>query len=360
MRHSQIAQFSRSSCFPTVAEIVLNDRANRLLKVMVERYIREGKAVGSRILAREMESDLSPATIRNVMADLEEMGLLASRHTSAGRVPTVLGYRYFVDHLLTLRPPQGKELLHWHNYLGPDQSIRELVASTSALLSGSTHFAGLVMVPRQDALVLRQVAFLSLSDRRVLAILVVNEREVRNRVIHTERAYTTAELDRAAGYLNETFAGQTLEAIRAQLLWEMQEDRQSMDSALMAVGTVAFETPPAPDDYVLAGEENLLGCLDIEGHEELRRLFEAFSRKRDILHLLDQCLVGEGTQVFIGAESGCDPLEQCSVVTSPYTADGQVLGVVAVIGPTRMPYERVLPIVELAARLLGAALNHHP
>ncbi|CAK0754163.1 Heat-inducible transcription repressor HrcA [Gammaproteobacteria bacterium] len=342
-----------------MTEIVLNERASHLLKVMVERYIREGKAVGSRILARDLAAELSPATIRNVMADLEEMGLLASRHTSSGRVPTVLGYRYFVDHLMTLQPPQGRELQRWRSHLGPDQSIGELVASTSALLSGLTRFAGLVMVPRQDAMVLRQVAFLSLSERRVLVILVVNEREVRNRVIHTERGYTTTELDRAAGYLNETFAGQTLEAVRARLLREMQEDRQCMDSALMAVGRVIFDAPPAPDDYVLVGEENLLGCLDIEGREELRRLFEAFSRKRDILHLLDQCLAGEGTQVFIGAESGCHLLEQCSVVASPYTADGQILGVVAVIGPTRMPYERVLPIVELAAALLGSALNHH-
>jgi heat-inducible transcriptional repressor len=325
---------------------------------MVERYIREGKAVGSRILAREMEAELSPATIRNVMADLEEMGLLVSPHTSAGRVPTVLGYRYFVDYLMTPQAPHGQDLQHWRTHLGPDQSINELVIATSTLLSGLTRFAGLVMVPRQNVLVLRQIAFLALSERRVLAILVVNEHEVRNRVIHTERVYTTAELDRAAGYLNETFAGQTLESIRARLLGEMQEDRQSMDSALMAVGPMAFETPPIPD-YVLMGEENLLDCLDIEGREELRQLFEAFNRKRDILHLLDQCMAGEGTQVFIGAESGCNLLEQCSVVTSPYAADGQILGVVAVIGPTRMPYERILPIVESAATLLGAALNHH-
>ncbi len=342
-----------------MAEIVLNERANRLLKVMMERYIREGKAVGSRVLARDLGAELSPATIRNVMADLEEMGLLASRHTSAGRVPTALGYRYFVDKLMTLQPLQGGELQQWRRCLDPDQSTAELVASTSALLSGLTHFAGLVMVPRHDSVVLRQVAFLALSEKRVLAILVVNEREVRNKVIHTERGYSTAELNCAAHYLNETFAGQDLKAIRMRLLQEMQEDREGMDSALMAVGPVVFETPPAPDDYVLVGEEKLLGCVDIEGREELRRLFEAFSRKRDIIHLLDQCMTGEGTQVFIGAESGCHILEQCSVVTSPYAADGHVLGVVAVIGPTRMPYERVLPIVELAAALLGAALNHH-
>ncbi len=342
-----------------MAEIVLNERSSHLLKVMMERYIREGKAVGSRVLARDLGAELSPATIRNVMADLEEMGLLASPHTSSGRVPTVLGYRYFVDHLMTLQPPMGGDLQQWRSHIGPDRSTAELVASTSALLSGLTRFAGLVMIPRQDSVLLRQVAFLALSDRRVLVILVVNEREVRNKVIHTERDYTAAELNRAAHYLNETFAGQDLSAIRRRLLHEMQEDRQCMDSALMAVVPVVFETPPAEDDYVLMGEENLLGCLDIEEREQLRRLFEAFSRKRDILHLLDQCMGGEGTQVLIGAESGCHLLEQCSVVTSPYAADGHVLGVVAVIGPTRMPYERVLPIVEWAAALLGAALNHH-
>jgi len=344
-----------------VTDIVLNERINRILKLIVERYIREGKAVGSRILAREMEAELSPATIRNVLADLEEMGLLVSRHTSAGRVPTVLGYRYFVDHLLTLQPPLNNELQQWYHQLGNDysqnKSISELVASTSELLSDSTHFAGLVMVPRQDVMILRQVAFLKLSERRVLAILVVNEHEVRNRVINTERIYNTAELERAAAYLNETFSGQTLATIRNHLLKEMQEHRQSMDSALMTVSTLAFSVQSNQDDYVLAGEENLLGCIDIEGRQELQRLFEAFNRKRDILHLLDQCLTGEGTQVFIGAESGCNLLEQCSVVSSPYSVNGQILGVVAVIGPTRMPYERILPIVELAANLLGSALN---
>jgi len=343
-----------------VPEVTLNERASRLLRVIVERYIRDGKPVGSRTLARVAEPELSPATIRNVMADLEEFGLIFSPHTSAGRIPTVLGYRYFIDHLITLRPLAGQEMQKWRTHLDPDRSIAELVTATSALLSTLTQFAGLVMVPRQSALVLRQVAFLSLSERRVLTILVVNEREVRNRVIHTDKTYTTSELDRAARYLNETFAGKTLEGIRTQLLKEMQQDRQCMDNALsaaMTVGAEAFETPR--DDYVLAGEENLLGCLDIEGREQMRRLFEAFSRRRDILHLLDQCLAGEGTQVFIGAETGQNLLEPCSVVSAPYIADDRILGVVAVIGPTRMPYERVLPIVDLAAKLLGAALNRH-
>ena len=339
---------------------ILNERAGHLLRVLVERYIREGKPVGSRTMAKDLGLDLSPASIRNVMADLEELGLVASPHTSAGRVPTAKGYRLFVDRLMTLQPLVANELHQWRGHLDPDQSVGELVASTSTLLSDLTRFAGLVMVPRQDTLVLRQVAFMGLSERRVLVILVVNDREVRNRVIHVGRAYTTAELDRAARYLNETFAGQPLEAVRTRLHQEIQECRDGMDRMLLAaVGSEAFETPPPSHDYVMAGGENLVGCLAIDSREQLRQLFEIFSQKRDILHLLDQCLTTEGTQVFIGAESGHQALEQCSLVTAPYLVDGQALGVVAVIGPTRMPYERVVPIVELAAQLLGAALNPH-
>lgn len=327
---------------------------------MIERYIREGKPVGSRILAREMDSELSPATLRNTIADLEELGLLSAAHTSAGRVPTALGYRYFVDHLMVTQPPQEGELPDWPKQFAPDQSIGELVATTSAWLSDMTHFAGLVMVPRPDALILRHVAFVPLSDQRVLAVLVVNDREVRHRVIDTERGYRRAELDEAARCLNDAYAGQTLEAIRTQLMQEMHADRQSMDSALVAIGSRAFAAPGSPDDYVLMGEENLLCCLDIEHREVLQRLFEAFNRKRDILYLLEQLLsAGEGTQALIGSESGCQLLEQCSIVAAPYAAAGQILGMVAVIGPTRMPYERVFPLVAYAATFLGSALNHH-
>jgi len=337
----------------------LTIRARQLLKVIVERYIREGKPVGSRVLAREMESELSPATLRNTIADLENMGFLTAPHTSAGRVPTVLGYRYFVDHLMILQPPQGSELPDWHTQCATDQSIDELVAATSTWLSDVTHFAGLVMVPRPDALTLRHVAFMPLSERRILTILVVNDREVRHRIIDTERVYKRAELDKAAQYLNDAYAGQTLEAIRAQITQEMHADRQSMDSALVAIGSRAF-APMAADDYVLMGKENLLSCLDIERREELQRLFEAFNRKRDILHLLERFLAaGEHTQAVIGSESGCIIFEQCSIVAAPYAAAGQVLGMVAVIGPTRMPYEKVFPVVELAATFLGTALNHH-
>ena len=340
---------------------LLSERAQNLLRLLVERYIREGQPVGSRTLARDSRLDLSPATIRNVMADLEELGLVTSPHTSAGRVPTVQGYRFFVDTLLTVQPLEGADVQALREGLEFDQDPKHLVEQASNLLSGITRLAGVVMLPRQAHVALRRVDFLPLSGNRVLVVLVVNEREVQNRIIHTEREYTAAELEAAANYLNAEFVGKDIAQVRESLIAGMQQVRHDMDRMMAAVLEVAGQAfdPTADDDeeLVLAGETNLMQFRELAEVDKLRQLFEAFSQKREILHLLDQCLNAEGIQIFIGDESGYEVLGDCSVVTAPYTVDDEVVGVLGVIGPTRIPYDRVIPIVDTTARLLSAALN---
>lgn len=341
---------------------LLSERAQHLLKVLVERYIREGQPVGSRALAREAGLDLSPATVRNVMADLEELGFIRSPHTSAGRVPTVQGYRFFVDALLTVKPLESVEVQRMRQSLDPDLNTQKLVESASALLSGITRMAGVVTMPRRDRMAFNHIEFLSLSDNRVLAILVLNEREVQNRVIHVNRHYSADELQQISNYLNTEFLGKDLQTIRRILVEEMQEAREHMNRLMLAAVEMAEklldQEADKEDDYILAGQTNLMEFAELSNIEKLRQLFEAFNRKRDILHLLDQCVRAQGVQIFIGEESGYEVLDECSVVTAPYTAgDGTVLGVLGVIGPTRMAYERVIPIVDVTAKLLAAALN---
>lgn len=340
----------------------LGERAQILLKALVERYIRDGQPVGSRTLSRSGAFDLSPASIRNVMADLEDLGFLRSPHTSAGRVPTARGYRFFIDSLLTVKPLDDREVEVLRSRLDPDQSVAGLVHSVSALLSGLTRMAGVVMVPRSETQALRHVEFLPLSDQRVLVIMVINEREVQNRIIHAERAYGTVELQQAANYLNQRFAGRDIHEVRQLLLMELNDTRRSMDDVMRTLIDMAdkvFEEEPAApaEDYVMAGETNLMEFAELSDVERLRQLFDSFNRKREILDLFDHCLNAQGVQIFIGEESGFDALEPCSVVSAPYGVDGRPLGVLGVIGPTRMAYERVIPLVDVTARLLAAALN---
>ncbi len=328
--------------------------------MLIQRYIRDGEPVGSRTLSRDSGLDLSPATIRNVMADLEEMGLIRSPHTSAGRIPTPQGLRFFVDTLLTVQPPESKEVAHLREQLDPDQNLQELMTTTSSLLSEVTRLAGVVTLPRREQLKLRQVEFLSLSAQRVLAILVVNDQEVQNRVIHTRREYTRPELEKAANYLNAAFLGRDLRDARQQLLAEMRTARESMNEMMLAaieMADKAFAAGDEHDDFVVAGQTNLMDFAELANMDKMRQLFEAFSQKEQILHLLDGALHADGIQIFIGEEAGYEVLDECSVVTAPYEVEGQVVGVLGVIGPTRMAYERVIPIVDLTARLLGSALN---
>jgi len=341
----------------------LGDRAQQLLRALIESYIRDGQPVGSRTLSRESGLHLSAATIRNVMADLEEHGFVVAPHTSAGRVPTDKGYRFFVDTLLRCQPLESTELNELRRNLQQRAGdSRALVTAASQLLSSLTQLAGVVTVSREIHAELSQIEFLGLSGNRVLAILVVNEREVHNRVLQLQRHFSADELRRAARYLNELFRGQPIAGVRARLLAQLHETREQMnqlmlDAITLAQGAFAPQAAGYAADVVIAGETNLMGCAELSNVERLRRLFEAFNEKSDILHLLDQSLHAQGVQIFIGHESGYQILDDCSVVAAPYAVDEQVVGVVGVIGPTRMAYERVIPVVDIAARMLGSALN---
>jgi len=340
----------------------LSERAQYLFKTLVERYIREGQPVGSRTLSRDSALSLSPATVRNVMADLEESGLLCAPHTSSGRVPTARGYRFFVDTLLRVEPLEGVQVAMLKEQLDPAQNRGALMESASSLLSDITHLAGVVMLPRHEQATLRQVEFLSLSEDQVLVILVVNEREVQNRIIRTGRRYSPSELQQAENYLNGLCAGKDLMTVRKEILAELHDARETMNSMMQAaveMAEKALVTEPGVDEVVVAGQTNLMDMDQLGDMDKLRRLFEAFNEKRGLLHLLDHALNANGVQIFIGEESGYNALDEYSVVTAPYGADGQVLGVLGVVGPTRMAYERVIPIVDITARLLGAALNKH-
>jgi len=337
----------------------ISDRARILLKTLVERHIRDGQPVGSRTLLQEAGLPVSAATIRNVMSDLEDRGYLVSPHTSAGRIPTAMGYRLFVDSLLQMQPLEDEALSALRQELHPDRSATELVQSASTLLSNITAQAGLVTVPRQEANQLRHVEFLSLSGDRVLVILVVNEREVQNRIIHTQRPFSEEQLRDAAQMVNERFAGRPLKVVKQSILREMQEARSQIDNYLQAaldLANMALDQEESEEDYVVAGESHLLGSVTAEEMVALRELFDAFEQKKDLLHLLERCSQARGVQVFIGEEAGYEVFGDYSVITAPYTDGASTLGVLGVIGPTRMAYERVIPIVDVTARMLSLAL----
>jgi heat-inducible transcriptional repressor len=339
----------------------LSERARAVLKALVERHIRDGQPVASRTLVEEAGLPVSAATIRNVMSDLEERGYLHSPHTSAGRIPTALGYRLFVDHLLQVRPLESEALDVLRSQLNPDRSATELVQSASNLLSAISAHAGLVTVPRQSSSQLRQVEFLPLSGDRVLVILVVNEREVQNRIIHTQRAFSEAELRQAAQVVNQRFAGQSLASVQQRLLREMAEARSRIDDYLQAtldLASKALGQEEGEDEYLVTGESRLLESASAEELTRLRELFDAFEQKKDVLHLLERCARAQGVQIFIGEEAGYEVFGDYSVITAPYTDGARTLGVLGVIGPTRMAYERVIPIVDITARMLSSALSH--
>lgn len=337
----------------------LSERAQQMLRALIDRYVRDGQPVGSRTLARDAGLKLSPATIRNVMSDLEELGFVASPHTSAGRVPTVQGYRFFVDTLLTVQPLDKRAVERMRAELNLDKTPKDLVETASGMLSGITHLAGVVTLPKHGQPLFKRVEFMPLSEKRVLAILVIGKDEVQNRVLKVDKLYSAAELQQASNYLNHLFAGRDLDEVRDILLREMQETRSSMNDMMLAAMQMADQVleKNRSEDFIVAGQTNLMEFHELCDIERLRKLFDAFNQKRDMLHLLDQCVHGAGIQIFIGEESGYQVLDECSMVTAPYTVDGKILGVLGVIGPTRMAYERVIPIVDATARLLGAALN---
>jgi len=338
---------------------MLNERAQALLKILVERYIADGQPVGSRALARASSLELSPATIRNVMADLEEMGFVSSPHTSAGRVPTPKGYRFFVDTLLTVQPLEQVERAQLEGHLLPGDPHR-VVAAASQLLSDLTHFAGVVIAPRRQA-ALRHVEFLHLSPRRVLLIIVATDGEVQNRVLVTEKPFSPAQLQEAANAINQNYAGldfgDIARRVRGELL-DLHRDISALMRAAIETGGEALGRPG--DGVVLSGERNLLDVEDLSGDRaRLRKLFDLFERKAQLLGLLDESERADGVKIFIGGDSRLVPLDDCAIVTAPYEVDGRVVGTVGVIGPTRMAYERVIPIVDVTAKLVSSALSQH-
>jgi heat-inducible transcriptional repressor len=336
-----------------------NERAKHLLKILVDRYIRDGQPVGSKTLSQDSGLDLSPATIRNVMTDLEELGFVKAPHTSAGRIPTIKGYRFFVDTLVKLRPPKGQELDIFHKAL-QDSDPQTLALSASTLLSSVTQLAGVVTVPRRTYTALRQIEFLPLSDRRVLVILVLNDRDVQNKIINVNRDYSTEELRQAGNYLTQHFGGCDLSTARQRLVKDLRDTREHMNALMVDAIEMAQQVFPDHEpepEFVVAGETNLMGLEGLADMDKLKRLFEAFGQQQEMLHLLDQSLHMHGVQIFIGRESGYHLLDECSVVTAPYITEDNQMGVLGVIGPTRMAYERVIPIVDVTAKLLASALK---
>jgi len=336
----------------------LDPRARQVLRTLIARYIRDGEPVGSKTLAQHAGLDISAATIRNVLADLEDLGLLASPHTSAGRIPTAHGYRVFVDSLVQMQPPAEDEVRRLRAELAGSAGTQSLLGSASEMLSAMTHFVGVVSAPRREQFAFRHIDFVVLDARRVLAILVFADNEVQNRVIEPRRAYEPAELERVANYLNAQFAGRALADIRASLLRELRHAKDEMEQLLAHSVELADEVlVPASDDMVVAGQTRLMGVQDLSDLDRLRELFEAFASKREILQLLERTIQAPGVRIFIGEETGVVSLGEVSLVTAPYTAHGQVLGVLGVIGPKRMAYDRVIPLVQTAARELGAAME---
>ncbi len=337
---------------------MLDARAQTLLKTLIERYIADGHPVGSRTLSRHSGLELSAATIRNVMADLEELGLIASPHTSAGRVPTPRGYRLFVDRLITVQPLELQQAELLQGQLLADEPQRVL-SQAAQLLSSLSQFAGVVMTPRRSS-TFRQVEFLRLSERRVLLIIVTPEGDVQNRILHVDREYSPAELTEASNYVNQHFAGQEFSAIRQRLGHELLSLRDELTSLLhQAVNAGNQAASEHSETVVISGERNLVAVHELSDNmDRLRQLFGLFEQKTGLVQLFDASTHADGVQIFIGGESQLVPMDQLSVVVAPYGADGKIVGTLGVIGPTRMAYERVIPIVDITAKLVSSALSH--
>jgi heat-inducible transcriptional repressor len=338
----------------------LNPRARVLLKTLVERYIEGGQPVGSRTLAHHAGLDLSPASIRNIMSDLEDGGFITSPHASAGRIPTPRGYRLFVDSLLTVKPLSTLDRHHIEAALGSHHDPQRLISTAANLLSELSQFASVIAVSRKREPCFRQIEFLRLSDSRVLLIIITEDSEVQNRILFTDKPYTQDQLSRAAAHFNEHYVGLTFDAVRPRLQHELTTLRSDI-SALMAMA-VELGSEALGDTrhhYVVSGEANLLHTPDLSHNmTRMRELFHLFEHRTELMQLLNLGQRANGIQMFIGAEAGVAPLDECSVIAAPYAVNGEVVGTLGVIGPTRMAYERIIPIVDITSRLLSSALSH--
>ena len=339
---------------------MLNERAKILLKTLIELYIREGHPIGSRSLSKFPGLNLSPATIRNVMVNLEEMGFVSSPHTSSGRIPTPLGYRLFVDTLLVVKPLDSIEIHHLEDQLPPNTPSR-LINSASQLLSELTHFAGIAVTSKHNNTVFRYIEFMTLFEKRVLLIIVTPEGDVQNRIIFTDKIYSQAELIEAANFINQNYAGCALNEIRSRLRNELKKLHRDMSSLMTAAIEASSEAiNDSSETMVVTGERRLLDVQDLSNNMvSLKELFSLFEQKTALLRLLEFSRKAQGVQVFIGGESDMATPNEVSVITAPYEVDGKTIGTVGVIGPIRMAYERVIPIVDVTAKLLSNALSHH-
>jgi heat-inducible transcriptional repressor len=337
---------------------MLDERARLLLKALVERYIADGQPVGSRTLSKASGMDLSPATIRNVMSDLEELGLIVSPHTSAGRIPTARGYRLFVDTMLTMQRDQFSAAgALTPPRLAPDQP-QKVFSNAANILSSLSQFVGVVMAPRRTS-VFRHIEFLRLSEKRFLVIIVSPDGDVQNRVIFTETDYTQTQLIEASNFLNSHYAGMAIEEVRERLQREVEALRGEIASLMQAAVQVSSEAIESRDEVVISGERNLLTVSDFSGDMgNLRKLFDLFEQKAQLMRLLDVSSRAEGVRIYIGGESQVVPYQELSVVTAPYEVDGQVVGTLGVIGPMRMPYEKMIQIVDITAKMVSSALSH--
>jgi heat-inducible transcriptional repressor len=337
---------------------MLDERARLLLKALVERYIADGQPVGSRTLSKASGLDLSPATIRNVMSDLEDLGLIVSPHTSAGRIPTARGYRLFVDTMLTMQKDQYSALgALGAPRLAPDQP-QKVFSNAANILSNLSQFVGVVMAPRRTS-VFRHIEFLRLSEKRILVIIVSPDGDVQNRVIFTETDYTQTQLIEAANFLNSHYAGMGIEEVRERLQHEVEALRGEIASLMQAAVQVSSEAIEARDEVVISGERNLLAVSDFSSDMgNLRKLFDLFEQKAQLMRLLDVSSRAEGVRIYIGGESQVVPYQELSIVTAPYEVDGKVVGTLGVIGPMRMPYEKMIQIVDITAKMVSSALSH--
>ncbi|WMS86342.1 heat-inducible transcriptional repressor HrcA [Pleionea litopenaei] len=342
--------------------MTLSNRAHQLMKVLVEQYLTTGQPIGSSTLAKLSELAVSPATIRNVMGELEQQGFVESPHTSAGRVPTDQGFRLFVDHLLTVQPPQPEQVAEIARQFAPAQTTQEMLSNTSRMLSELTSMAGLVKLPSRKITRIKHIEFMPLTEKRILVVLVLDDHEVQNRVIYSERRFTPAQLVAATNYVNQHLAGRDLESARRTLLETMKTEKETLNDMMqlaIELANASLSTSSTADDYHLSGDKNLLDMVNSEGElSRLKALFNAFQQKQEVLALLNKAIAAEGVQIFIGEECASEGLSSCSVVTAPYKMEGEPVGVLAVVGPTRMFYDRVIPIVDITAKLLSSALNH--
>jgi heat-inducible transcriptional repressor len=336
----------------------LDIRAQTLLKALVERYIADGQPVGSRALSKISGLDVSPATIRNIMADLEEMGYVASPHTSAGRIPTPRGYRIFVDTLLTVQHIDEHSVEARMRL--PSQQPQKLIANAAQMLSSLSQFAGVVQSPRRES-VFQQIEFLRLSEKRILLVIVDPRGDVQNRLLLTDVDYTPSQLVQSANYINQNYGGLSFDDVRTRLTGELRQLRDDMGRLMQAAVEAGSEAmTDHSDDMVISGERNLLSVSDLSSNmSSLRQMFEMFEQKTGLMQLLDTSSKAGGVQIFIGGESNLVPMDEMSVVTAPYEVNGKIVGTLGVIGPTRMAYERVIPIVDITAKLLSNALSHN-